>query len=82
MKKALIILLLAITLLLSKFWIGIYKDDEFSSTHVFIKYRPIWKTYFYSPRGMSDLKLSDMSVIRQTEQKLFDEFVLKNIPTS
>lgn len=62
-----------------KFWVGIYEDDEFSNRVVFIKHRPIWKSFFYSPRGMSDLKISEMSPEKQFEQKLFDEFVLKNL---
>jgi hypothetical protein len=40
-----------------------------------IKYRP-WKLFFFSPRGMSDLKSSQMSLPKQNEQLLFDEFVL------
>lgn len=66
-------------LIFSKFWVGIYADDEFPESYFFIKHRPIWKTYFYSPRGMSDLKLSEMSEERQKEQLLYDEFVLKII---
>ncbi|UUV22565.1 hypothetical protein [Paenimyroides aestuarii] len=65
-------------LIVSKFWVGIYTHDEFGGKNVFIKHRPIWKTFFYSPRGMSDLKLSEMSTEKQTEQILFDEFVLKH----
>lgn len=65
-------------LIVGKFWIGIYTHDEFGGNNIFIKHRPIWKTFFYSPRGMSDLKLSEMSIDKQNEQKLFDEFVLEN----
>ncbi|TPN81371.1 hypothetical protein [Aquimarina algicola] len=72
-----IIILAVIILIISKFWIGIYKDGEWGEKYIFIKHRPIWKTYFYSPRGMSDLKLSEMSEDKQKEQRLFDEFVLK-----
>lgn len=78
MKRKIGISLLVIGVLLQcKFWIGIYTHDEFSSKHVFIKHRPIWRTFFYSPRGMSDMKLSDMSPEKQTEQKLFDEFIIE-----
>ena len=62
----------------SKFWIGVYEHDEFFNNVFFIKHRPIWKTFFYSPRGMSDMKLSQMSIDNQVEQKLFDEFVLEH----
>lgn len=65
-------------LIVGKFWIGIYTHDEFGGNNIFIKHRPIWKTFFYSPRGMSDLKLSELSIDKQNEQKLFDEFVLEN----
>ena len=63
---------------LAKFWIGIYTHDEFGEKHLFIKHKAIWKTFFYSPRGMSDLKLSEMSIKKQNEQNLFDEFILQN----
>lgn len=62
---------------MSKFWIGIYEHDEFTGYNIFFKHRPIWKTFFYSPRGMSDLKLFQMSSEKQKEQLLFDEFILK-----
>ena len=67
-------------LIVLKLVVGIYEDDEFPEKHLFIKHRPIWQTYFYSPRGLSDLKHSEMSVDRQKEQLLYDEFVLKIIP--
>lgn len=76
-----LILLLVTTasLYLAKMWVGVYDHDEFSERYIFIKHRPIWKTYFYSPRGMSDLKLEDMSKEQQHEQKLFDEFVIDGV---
>ena len=75
--KKMIFLIIGI-LIFAKFWIGVYKHDEFGGDNIFIKHRPIWKTFFYSPRGMSDLKLSEMSIENQNEQKLFDEFVIEN----
>lgn len=77
-RKSNIIILIIGILIASKFWIGIYTHDEFGGKHVFIKHRPIWKTFFYSPRAMSDLKLSEMPPEKQNEQILFDEFVLEN----
>lgn len=77
-KKILITALLLSLLIASKFWIGIYEHDEFSTKHIFIKHRPLWQTHFYSPRGMSDLKMSDMPIEKQKEQFLFNEFVLEN----
>lgn len=80
MKRKTGILLLVIIGILTvlKFWIGIYTHDEFGGKGIFVKHRPIWKTFFYSPRGMSDLKLSEMTNEKQNEQMLFDEFVLQN----
>ena len=75
-RKATIVLLIISFLLISKFWVGIYTHDEFGGKHTFIKHRTLWQTFFYSPRGMSDMKIEDMSAERQKEQKLFDEFVL------
>ena len=76
-KTGILILIIGI-LIVSKFWVGIYTHDEFGGKNIFIKHRPIWKTFFYSQRGMSDLKLSEMSTEKQNEQILFDEFVLEN----
>ncbi len=58
-----------------RFWIGIYRHDEFNNTHLFLKHRPIWKWKFYSPTGMSDLKINEMTPAQQQEQRLFNEFV-------
>jgi hypothetical protein len=77
-KKISPILLIIGILILSKFWIGIYTHDEFGGKHLFLKHRAIWKTHFYSPRGMSDLKILEMLDKEQYEQKLFDEFVIEN----
>lgn len=76
-KSGIIVLVLGI-LIFTKYWIGIYTHDEFGGKNLFIKHRPIWKTFFNSPRGMTDLKLSEMSTEKQTEQRLYDEFVLDN----
>ncbi|WP_217491456.1 hypothetical protein, partial [Polaribacter reichenbachii] len=76
-KTGILILIIGI-LIVSKFWVGIYTHDEFGGKNIFIKHRPIWKTFFYSPRGMSDLKLSEMTTEKQNEQILFDEFILEN----
>ena len=77
MKKVIKISVVTIGILVFlKFWVGVYEDDEFYERNLFIKHRPIWKTYFYSPRGMSDLKLSEMTEEKRKEQLLFDEFIL------
>ena len=64
-------------MILGKLWIGVYEDDEFYEKHIFIKPKPTWKSYFYSPRGMRDLELSQMSLEDQKEQRAFDEYVLE-----
>ena len=76
MKPIRSILIIIFFIIVGKFWIGIYTHDEFNSSHIFIKHRAIWKTFFYSPRGMSDLELSEMSPSQQFEQEMFDEFIL------
>jgi hypothetical protein len=77
-KKIEILLILISILTLMKFWIDIYSHDEFAKNQVFIKHRPIWETHFYSPRGMSDLKLLEISEKGQREQILFNEFIVNN----
>lgn len=54
---------------------GVYIHDEFADKHLFLKHRPIWKWKFYSPIGMSDLKIEELSKEERIEQKYFDEFV-------
>lgn len=76
MKKKIVIgvfiFVIAITI---RFFCGIYNHDEFGENHFFIKHRPIWKWYFYSPVGMSDLKFEDLSKEKQIEQKYFNEYI-------
>lgn len=55
---------------------GVYVHDEFAERHFFIKHRPTWKWLFYSPIGMSDKKLGELSEEEQIEQKYFNEFIL------
>ena len=76
-KFSLKITTIIIVLVVVKFWVGIYTHDEFGTNHIFIKHRPLWKSFFISPRGMSDLKNSEMSLKRQNEQELFDEFIIE-----
>lgn len=71
LEKVFITLVVFKIVILIKLFTGIYIHDEFGERHFFIKYRPIWKTIFYSPRGMSDRKLSEMTTKEQTEQKLY-----------
>lgn len=65
----------ALILICTKLWVGVYEHDEFGTNHVFIKHRPIWKTHFYSPIGMSEMILINLPSEKQIEQLLFEEFV-------
>ena len=63
-------------LVMLKGWLGIYEEDEFGTHHLFIKHRPVWQTYFYSPRGMSDLEPHQMGPTQRRDQGRYDEFIL------
>jgi hypothetical protein len=54
---------------------GVYEHDEFDEFYFFIKHRPTWKWRFYSPTGLSDTRMEELSPDKQREQKYFDEFV-------
>jgi len=78
MKKNIVIITILILLSIGfRLKIGMYEDDEFAENYLFVKYRLTWKWKFYSPRGMSDMTLDEMSKEKRQEQILFDEFVLK-----
>jgi len=70
--------ILVTLLLVMRLFCGIYQHDEYPESHFFIKHRPVWKWYFYSPIGMSDLKYSDLTKEQQKEQDYFDEFISKS----
>ena len=65
-------LLLMLTL---RLFCGVYVHDEFGGKTWFVKHRPTWKWKFYSPIGMSDLRVQDLSEEQRQEQHYFDEFV-------
>ncbi len=54
---------------------GVYHHDEYPEKHFFVKHRPAWKWSFYSPIGMSDTKMEELSKERQIEQQYFNEFI-------
>lgn len=60
---------------LARLFLGVYSHDEFGGNHLFIKHRPVWKWSFYSPSGMTDLQLEDLSPEKQYEERMFQEFV-------
>ncbi|QOG02257.1 hypothetical protein [Flavobacterium sp. MDT1-60] len=76
MKKIILlgIFIFAIVFIIRLFC-GIYIHDEFAEKHFFIKHRPSLKWTFYSPIGMSDNKIEELSEENQIEQKYFNEFV-------
>lgn len=66
-----------LSLILTILFIGIFADDEFYELGIFTKHKPTSKLYFYSPTGMSDLTLLDLSKSNQKEELAFDEFIIK-----
>lgn len=75
-KKILFGIFIFAAVLIIRFFCGVYIHDEFATKHLFIKYRPTWKLTFYSPIGMSDRKIEELSEEEQIDQKYFNEFVL------
>lgn len=71
-------IILFIVITLCRLFFGVYVDDEFGDESLFIKHRPIWKWKFYSPIGMSDLKMENLTTEKQIEEKYYDEFIRKN----
>lgn len=71
------ILLGTVFIILTWFFVGLYRDDEFYEPNLFTKYQPTFKVNFYSPTGQSDLTVSDLSADKQVEEIAFQEFVIK-----
>src|SRR6267142_6700651 len=63
-------------LIVSVLFIGLFRDDEFYQPSLFLKYRPTFKMEFYSPIGMSDFEISDLSPEKQKEEIAFQDFVI------
>lgn len=61
--------------ILGRLFLGVYVHDEFYEKHLFIKHRPTWKWKFYSPSGMSNLTMDDLTDKEKKEQLLFNEFI-------
>jgi len=75
-KKVFIVISISTTVLIIRLFCGVYNHDEFAERYFFIKHRPVWKWEFYSPIGMSDMKIDELSKEKQIEQEYFNEFVL------
>ena len=77
-KRNIGILTIVLFFVIVRLFFGIFVDEEFGDKTLFIKHRPTWKWKFYSPIGMSDTKIEDLSIEKQIEEKYLDEFVRKN----
>jgi hypothetical protein len=66
-----------ICFLLTWLFVGIYRDDEFFEPTIFTKYRPTFKTSFFSPIGMQDLNIDNLPADKQAEEIAFQEFVIE-----
>jgi len=76
MKKKLFLILSVVALfVIIRLFCGIYIHDEFGEKNLFVKHRPTWKWRFYSPIGMSDVKIEELSEEKKIEQEYFDEFI-------
>jgi hypothetical protein len=64
--------------LITWLFVGIFRDDEFNEPALFVKHTPSFKISFYSPTGMSDLKLADLSPEAQKEALAFEKFDPQN----
>lgn len=79
-KKIIFFILLIFSFLLIRLFLGVYVHDEFAEKSLFIKHKPTWKWKFYSPRGMSDLRVEEMTEEQKIEQKYWDEFIVGKQP--
>jgi hypothetical protein len=77
-KRIVIGISIIIFSVLVRLFFGVYVDDEFGDKSIFMKHRPTWKWKFYSPIGMSDLRMEDLTKEKQVEEKFYDEFIRKN----
>jgi len=71
------ILLGTVFIILTWLFVGLYRDDEFYEPDLFTKHRPTFKVNFYSPIGMQDLELNDLTPDRRLEEKAFQEFIVE-----
>ena len=58
----------AFFVILTWLFVGLFRDDEFYEPDLFTKYRPTLKVNFYSPIGMQDLKVDDLSSDKKAEE--------------
>ncbi|MGJ1384470.1 hypothetical protein [Sphingobacterium siyangense] len=65
---------LAVLFIIQWLMVGISRDDEFAEHSLFVKYRPTFQVYFYSPLGMDDRPLGYPARLDQIEAR-YDNFV-------
>ncbi len=61
-------------------FVGIFRDREWSESHLFLKHRPSFKVSFYSPRGEADPSSIPghegyLSPKEEAEEQAYIEFV-------
>ncbi len=56
--------------------LGIVKDPEFAEYSLRWKSKPTFKLYFYSPLGMSDKVIEDLSPELQAEEKDYLHYIM------
>lgn len=66
-----------VLLLISYVFVGVYKDDEFFESELFIKYPPTTKLFFHSPIGQSDAQLKDLTDEQKEEEVAFQKYIIK-----
>ncbi|MNK00372.1 hypothetical protein D3C87_181560 [compost metagenome] len=75
MKKKGFLITGIISFIITWLFVGIYRDPEFQHSHFFFKYTPSFKVSFFSPIGMDDKKITDLSPEKQQEEKIFQRFI-------
>lgn len=68
------IVTLAVLFIIQWLMVGISRDDEFAEHSLFVKYRPTFQFYFYSPLGMDDRPPGYPARLDQMEAR-YDNFV-------
>ena len=76
-RKNILIVFGIVFVLLTWLFVGLFRDDEFYELTLFTKYKPTFKVIFFSPIGMQDLSLNDLSAKNQLDEIAFDEFIIK-----
>jgi hypothetical protein len=77
LRSNIYLLLGFVVLITTILFVGLFRDDEFYNPSLFIKYRPTFKLNFYSPTGMSDMEMKNLSPDKQSEEMAFQEFVIQ-----